>query len=114
MAYGKIKAYVPKPGQPMPTPAPGGAKGDGKVYAGGPGFGELNNLTPGTRKRKERIIRNPIGVKPKPLAPIIRKGDLIRKPIGKTPGRKTIQQLPQKKISSMRKTRPTVRNSGGR
>lgn len=32
MAYGKIKTYVPKPGQPMPTPAPGGAKGDGKFY----------------------------------------------------------------------------------
>jgi hypothetical protein len=66
---------------------PKGKEGDGRFYAGGPGFGELNNLTPGTRQPKP---------KPKPERPIYRKGDRARKPIEKTPGRKTIQSVPLK------------------
>ena len=37
-----MKKYIPKPGVPNPTPAPGANKGDGRVYAGGPGFADLN------------------------------------------------------------------------
>ena len=37
-----MKKYIPKPGVPNPTPAPGAKKGDGRVYAGGPGFADLN------------------------------------------------------------------------
>ena len=94
----KVKSYISKPGQPKPTPAPGATKGDGKVYAGGPGFRELNNLTPGTRKRKERGISNPIGVKPRNLRKKVTEAGKT-KPTPKPFDLRKEKQLPRKPLN---------------
>ena len=72
-----MKKYIPKPGVPKPTPSPDGKKkGDGRVYAGGPNFRELNPR-----------------VKPKP--------EPTPKPNpGKDDGRKTIMPVGPKKPRS--------------
>ena len=55
-----MKKYIPKPGVPNPTPAPGAKKGDGRVYAGGsPNFSELNP------RLKPKPTPKPKPVKPK-------------------------------------------------